>query len=168
MKTFAIFLFVLTTISLNAQFESNWRHVGASGFENVWLGGTPGQETNWDNPRNWSENRVPDEDSWVIVQNLNTGHHAFPIINSEVIISGIEVHAGASLKVAAAGELIIDGEYANNYGILNYGDVINEGRISIFNTALCPVLDERNKIQNLGAVALLDDTKDAECLVTKE
>ena len=167
MKAFAIVLFFLITNSLTAQTGTNWLN-GRSGFETFWIGGTPGQETDWEVPQNWLDNRVPDEDSWVIIRNLNTGHGAMPEIDSEVKVAGIEVQQSAELTVSDEGMLLVDGEYANNHGILNFGKIINKGKIEIINTGLRPVYDLKNNIVNAGDFAVEEADGEMEYLVSDD
>ena len=75
----------------------------------TWEGGTPGHETNWNEPRNWDANRVPNENDKVIILLRNNGHFAQPVIDREVHVAWVEIHAGAELTITSSGQLILDG-----------------------------------------------------------
>ena len=99
-----------------------------------WIGGTPGKENQWDEPRNWENNEVPDENTHVIITSKNTGHMSQPMIDGQVEVGSIKVYSGASLTIGHEGELIIDGEYVYSEGLVNLGGVIkNDGMISLSN-----------------------------------
>lgn len=98
----------------------------------VWKGGFPGQESEWNLPQNWEGNQLPDEDSYVIIKWINSGHNAQPILNSFTKITSLEVHADAQLVIGQQGELVIDGSYNYSSGVLLYnGKVKNDGSIRI-------------------------------------
>lgn len=90
----------------------------------TWKGGTPGQETNWNEPRNWSTYQVPDEFSHVVIKRLHTGHYAQPVIEQEVEVASIQVHTGASLTIKTGGQLLIDGEYAKQEELTLFGGTL--------------------------------------------
>ncbi len=122
MKTFILSLLVLALTSSFAQ-QSITRK-----------GGTPGHETSWNEPRNWSNYQVPDEFSHVVIQVLNTGHFAQPVIDQEVEVASIEIQAGASLTVTVTGSVLIDGENQYTEGIVNLGgNLLNDGLITMLN-----------------------------------
>ncbi|KAA3640130.1 MAG: hypothetical protein DWQ02_02505 [Bacteroidetes bacterium] len=91
----------------------------------VWQGGTPGNETNWDEPKNWSNQEVPSEDSYVVIKLNNTGHYSQPEITGKVVIASLELQSNATLKIHPAGELLIDGTYTYTEGISMYGGKLN-------------------------------------------
>lgn len=152
MKTLIYVLSFFAITSLNAQTEM------------IWLGGTPGQETNWNQPKNWSTNQVPSEDDWVIIKSTNSGHNAQPIITTEVTLAGLEIQAGATLTIATKGELTIDGAMTYNHGILNFGKITNSGMVSVANTGLTPLFPANFSIDNKGIFALLDDQNEVKYL----
>jgi len=152
MKNLLIIIAVFATFSLNAQTEITW------------IGGTPGQETNWNQAKNWSTNQVPDEDTWVIIKATNSGHQALPVITSDIIIAGIEIQSNANLTIAQTGKLLIDGEMTYNYGILNVGKIINQGQVSVANTGLAPIYQPNTNIENHGSIAIFDQGSEVKYL----
>lgn len=98
----------------------------------IWEGGTPGKETNWNEPNNWNLNRVPTEDDKVIIKMENKGHFAQPIIKDAVHIAWLEIHSGAKLSIQATGKLIIDGTYHYSEGISMYGGNLDSSGEIIF------------------------------------
>ena len=130
MKMRALFLFCLalfTGFALSAQ--------------NRWVGGTPGTETDWLQPRNWSKNRVPDwTDSVVLIPDVSTQSGFFPVVSTIVpAIPHLFVASGAKLVLKPSGDLTIDGATTYNHGILLYGEIINSGHLTIQNTGLYSV-----------------------------
>jgi len=100
----------------------------------TWKGGTPGRERDWTEPKNWDANRVPDEDSQVIIKFWNSGHQAQPILKDEVQIASLDIYSNAELVVTPDGKLIIDGEYTYSEGISIYGGKLsNKGEVVIKN-----------------------------------
>ncbi|MCF8246116.1 MAG: hypothetical protein K9J37_15645 [Saprospiraceae bacterium] len=73
---------------------------------NFWKGGAPGQESNWNCPKNWSEHQIPDAFQNVIVPDVSSGSGVYPTID----VSGLEVNAlvlesGATLTITKKGAL---------------------------------------------------------------
>lgn len=100
----------------------------------IWTGGTPGKETKWSESGNWSNNQVPDENSFVIIKAMNTGHGAQPVVKERIEAASIEIQAGATLTVTEKGEILIDGSYTYSAGIVSYGgELINQGVINLVN-----------------------------------
>ena len=96
MKTLIIALLTLTTTILTAQKTITW------------IGGTPGKETQWNEPRNWSNNKVPDEFSDVIIPDVSTTTFSFPIISEDIVeVNSLKIYTGASLKVESNARLLV-------------------------------------------------------------
>ncbi len=133
--------------------------------QNYWLGGFPGQETEWNQPRNWSENRVPDlSQDAIIIPNVSTESGYFPVLKNEVpSIASLEIQSGASLSILKEGKLSIDGIQTFNYGLLLIGDLKNAGFIKIDNTGLSRIEGNIHHLKNEGFV-LLGDLKEMEGL----
>lgn len=118
-----------------------------------WIGGTPGQETNWNEARNWSTNHVPDEFSNVIIKWANSGHHAQPVIDGEVEVLSITVQGNATLAINEQGRLIIDGEHAYTEGIQLYGGrLINDGQIELYHIDHQTAEAVREQVEGTGLV----------------
>ena len=119
MKKLIISLLVLLTYSLHAQ------HI------TTWIGGCPGKETKWNEPRNWNTNAVPDEFSFVIIKQHNSGHASQPVIDSTVEVGSIELHNGSVLTITQTGYLyIVDESNTSNKVIIYGGQLINKGQIN--------------------------------------
>jgi hypothetical protein len=98
-----------------------------------WKGGTPGQMDDWSVASNWSNNRVPDVFSHVIIKANNNGHNAQPILEHKVEVASITLLNGAKLTVDKGGEITIDGRNVFTFGLLNYGGKIkNYGMIKLY------------------------------------
>ena len=139
MENLMIVLIVLTSVSLTS--------VNA---QNIWKGGTPGQETDWNVAKNWSENRVPDWTENVIIADVSTNSGYFPVIDSEVEpIAHLEIQSNAILTIQPSGKLEVDGISTFNTGITLIGNICLDGDLEIKNTAL-------NAIENLSGVPMYD------------
>jgi hypothetical protein len=74
----------------------------------TWEGGTPGKETSWNEPRNWSNNNIPDEFSDVIIPNVSTTTFSNPVIKEgQFELNSIVIESNGHLTVDASAKLII-------------------------------------------------------------
>lgn len=90
---FCMFLLGITT-QLKAQKINNWK------------GGTPGQATNWNCPKNWSTNQVPDAFQNVIIPDVSTGSGVYPTINEDGLeVNKLVLESGACLTITKMGGL---------------------------------------------------------------
>lgn len=122
MKIVFLFFMLFYTINSTAQKST------------IWVGGTPGKETKWNEPRNWDNNRVPDENTHVIIKSTNSGHAAQPIISDLVEVAWIEIRQGAALTISASGQLIVNGAETYSEGIsIHGGKIQSSGRIILKN-----------------------------------
>ena len=118
--------------------------------QNIWIGGAPGQETEWNVAKNWSENRVPDWTQDVIIADVSTSSGYFPIIEDEVEpIAHLEIQSNAILTIHPEGKLIVDGISTFNSGITLIGEIEIDGDLDIKNTAL-------SAVENLSGKPLFD------------
>ncbi len=96
--------------------------------QNVWIGGTPGQENSWNQFTNWSLNRVPDYTDHVLIPMQESRLMFNPVIDESVQpIAVLEIESGANLTISNNGTLTIDGQYTYNYGIILFGDILGAG-----------------------------------------
>ena len=73
----------------------------------IWKGGTPGQVTEWNCPKNWKEGQVPNEFSQVVIPDVRSSTFNNPVIASgEVEVWRILIHSGASLRIGKGARLI--------------------------------------------------------------
>jgi hypothetical protein len=100
----------------------------------TWTGGTPGKNTDWNEPRNWDIGQIPGPDTKVIIARSDNGHYAQPIISSPVQIAEIVLQSGATLTISATGQLTVDGTHTYSRGIVMQGGTLtNEGEIMFKN-----------------------------------
>lgn len=112
--------------------------VGYSQSKLHWIGGTPGKQTLWDEPKIWSTNRVPTGSDLVVIKSHNGGQFSTPFINEQVVVAQLEIHHNAGLHIAPKGQLIIDGTYTYSTGLSNFGGtLIVEGVIEYINISDC-------------------------------
>lgn len=96
MKTLIIAVLTMATSIISAQNTVNW------------VGGTPGKETAWNEPKNWSDHRVPDEFSDVFIADVSTTTFSFPVIkNGKVELNALNISPDAKLTVNEGAQLII-------------------------------------------------------------
>lgn len=110
MKTLIIFLLTLSSSILIAQKSV------------IWLGGTPGNETSWNEPGNWSDHHVPNEFSDVYIPDVSTSTFSNPTIKDGIIeLNSLQIESTAKLTIQKMAKLIVYGDaegfYANNFEI---------------------------------------------------
>jgi hypothetical protein len=151
MKTLTLLIATLLTTTTFAQDETQW------------IGGTPGQETEWHQARNWSTNEVPDEDTHVVIDFLNSGHNSQPTISQDAVAASIEVRSLGKLTITDNAELIIDGMDTYTEGISLYGGQIeNLGSIFFYNLHIELTQEELSQFQGEGYVFVDDKHKELE------
>ena len=127
MKTTLILLLVLITANSFAQITAIWR------------GNTPGHENKWECPSNWSNNRVPDEFTDVIIQVDISNDFHYPVFNmSETEINSLRIWPGACLYLKSGNLFILDAE--RNY--FNRSQIVGKGKPVLLND---PQLASNNK-----------------------
>ena len=76
---------------------------------NVWKGGFPGHENEWNQNRNWSLGKTPDVFDRVIIQDVSTSTQKYPIIKEgEIEVLSLEVRSGASLTLLHSARILAD------------------------------------------------------------
>ena len=76
---------------------------------NVWKGGFPGHETDWNQNRNWSLGKTPDVFDRVIIPDVSTSTLRYPIIKEgEIEVLSLEVRSGASLTLLRSARIVAD------------------------------------------------------------
>ena len=102
-----------------------------------WTGGTPGSETNWESPKNWTPNRVPSSNDLVIIPDCSSKGGFYPELTKTAgPIAHLRVEGGARLTILSGAQLAIDGSTTFNDGITLYGTLHNEGHLSVSNAGL--------------------------------
>lgn len=90
-------------------------------IENIWLGGSPGHENDWNYHKNWSKNKVPNEFNNVVIRDTRSTTFVYPVINKgNVIINSLEMHPGTELHLKPKATLtVLDDSFAilNEYQI---------------------------------------------------
>ncbi len=78
---------------------------------NCWKGGTPGQATNWNCPKNWSTSQVPDEFQNVIIPDVSSGSGVYPTIDEDGMeVNTLVLESAACLTITKQGGLnVING-----------------------------------------------------------
>ncbi|MBC7777293.1 MAG: hypothetical protein H7246_17805 [Phycisphaerae bacterium] len=98
----------------------------------TWIGGFPGQETNWACARNWSLNKVPDANCHAVIPMLLNGKKNYPVLSApdqEVYSLVIETHA--ELTILPSGELNILGLSPYDKPFWNAGALFLSGKLLI-------------------------------------
>ena len=152
------FLIIYTLVIFTILFTS----INPLNAQNFWIGGSPGAEQEWNNSKNWSENKIPDLwDDTVVIPDVTSQSGYFPIIkNKAKPIAHLRIESGANVTILKKGKLIIDGSNTFNYGIFNVGNLVNQGMVSIGNTAMTPFENVKQNISNQGIIAVTDFSHD--------
>jgi hypothetical protein len=91
MKYILILILSLTTIETFCQVTS------------IWKGNTPGHEVQWEYASNWSNNRIPDEFTDVIIPLDITLGKNYPVIRTlNVEVNSLFIEAGAEILIDMA------------------------------------------------------------------
>ena len=139
MKTLINLIAILSLFQLPAQAQM------------VWKGGSPGQETQWNEPDNWSQNRIPAANDLVIIP--NTGGEYDPVIDQPIApIYFLEIQGGASLHILSTGILVVDGGNSPEDGILLVGDLVNEGYIQLKGSTSPQIAGHPENIYSTGEI----------------
>lgn len=76
----------------------------------TWVGGTPGKETNWDEPKNWNIHKVPNEFSDVIIPDVSTSTFASPVIRKGLVeLNSIQLASSTKLTISKSAQLVVYG-----------------------------------------------------------
>lgn len=119
MKTAALFVVLLLGYSLTLSAQTTA----------VWQGGNPGRTTDWNYAANWSEGRVPDEFTQVIIP---SGATYYPVIQfAPTPIDALLMEAGAKLTITDGARLAILGETGIFDGVTILGKIENNGTLEI-------------------------------------
>lgn len=73
----------------------------------IWKGGTPGRETQWQCPKNWSGNNVPSEFSNVTIPDVSTSGMNYPVLNDVAEINSLRLEGNAVLTITSKGQLTV-------------------------------------------------------------
>ena len=98
-----------------------------------WIGGAPEAPISWENPRNWSSERVPDESDKVFIQFCDNGHYSMPQLSTDAVINEITIYPNASLTITTTATLTVDGTdwYSNGINLLG-GKILNHGQVYLY------------------------------------
>jgi hypothetical protein len=114
---FSVILILSFSFSLSAQIAATWK------------GGKPGRTTDWNCPDNWTQGRVPDEFTQVIIP---FGASYYPVIQSAPApIDALLIEGGASLTIREGAKLTILCETGIFDGITALGKIWNDGTLNI-------------------------------------
>lgn len=73
-----------------------------------WIGGTPGKETSWNEPKNWSNYKVPDDFTNVVITDVSSTTFSNPVIPQGIAeVNSIRFESQGSLTVAEQAKLIV-------------------------------------------------------------
>ena len=74
----------------------------------TWKGGTPGQETKWNCPKNWDNNSVPNEFSNVVIPDVSGSTQSAPrIVSGTVEVNSIFIFSNAKFEVDEGAKVIV-------------------------------------------------------------
>lgn len=115
----------------------------------TWIGGVRKAPEEWSEPRNWYPVGVPDWQDKVVIGGY--GRHRCRVCGVADAVMSVHVLPGASLVVARAGCLVVDGLFSDPLGLICDSGLYNEGQIEI-NGALALRNVTAGGIQNEGLV----------------
>lgn len=99
---------------------------------NTWKGNFPGQEKNWNCPKNWSLGITPDWNCHVSIPALTSENKNYPCLSGDAgEIFSLTIAPGASLEIAPAGILRITGVGPFDTPVQNEGTLFVNGKLTI-------------------------------------
>ena len=119
-----------------------------------WQGGMLGRERTWHEPLNWYNRAVPGWFDVVMISGESTKAEYFPIIEEFANdIAQLIIEPGGKLTIGMTGKLSVDGLTKKGLGILNDGELLIDGELTVHRTLFASV---RNKglIFNNGSFAI--------------
>ncbi len=119
-----------------------------------WRGGTVGGERIWHEPQNWYNRSIPGWFDVVIISGKSTKQNNFPIVEEFANdIAQLIIEPGGKLTIGMTGKLSVDGLTKKGLGILNEGEIVIDGELTVHRTLFASV---RNKglIFNNGSFAI--------------
>lgn len=94
----------------------------------IWKGGAPGQENNWNCPKNWSNYKVPNDFSDVVIPDVSSTTLSAPVIKNGVFeVNSIQVHPNAELTIEQDAQLMvhtIHSDFLNKLGLRIKGSLL--------------------------------------------
>jgi hypothetical protein len=111
--------------------------------ENVWIGGSPGHETDWNYFKNWSTGYIPDWTSDVIIPEQHSIDKDYPYIGEGVHeVNSLTIQGSAYLEICNNCEL----EVLNDFGNLAHqkiqnNTIANQPTLYCQNTNLASIID---------------------------
>ena len=120
----------------------------------LWTGKAPGKGSEWMDPRNWEQNRLPDTWDKVILP-YRAGQPVTTVVLSRgnIRIASLEIQSGNRLEIGKGSQLVIDGSDTYDYGILLLGGtLLNEGEIVIINAGLASIEKLNGVLLNQGVI----------------
>ncbi len=121
--------------------------------QHYWKGGTLGAPHDWLLPDNWLNGHVPGWKEIVVIPYAPFGEGHFPVIDHFVSdIAKLVIGPKARLVIGKQGRLTVDGLGKHGTGILNEGELIVLGELTICRTKSSNIRND-GFIQNSGSIA---------------
>ncbi len=118
-----------TTISIALALFLSFSFTLSAQTTTTWQGGKPGRTNDWNCPANWSEGRVPDEFTQVIIP---TDANYYPVIRyAPTPIDALLMEGGTKLTIQDGARLSILGETGIFDGVTVLGQIENNGTLEI-------------------------------------
>ncbi len=106
----------------------------------TWKGGTPGKETSWNEAKNWSNNKVPNTFSDVIIEDVSTSTFSTPKIKNGIIeLNSIHIASNAMLSIETDAKVIV----------YNHAEGLFEENLEIKGTLMVMGKFEGDELKNL-------------------
>lgn len=128
----------------------------AANTQVYWEGNTPGSETDWMEPQNWSAGQVPGWKDDVVIPWQS--HGLYPEVSCVApLIQSLQVQKGAALTIQPEGVLTVDAAEKEEGGILLNGYLFNFGVLTLTEMELAPVESQLSHLDNHGVCSLVTD-----------
>jgi hypothetical protein len=100
----------------------------------IWKGGFPGQENNWNCPRNWNLQKVPDANCHTVIPMLLSEQKNYPVLSSpDQEVYSLVIEANAELTILPNGKIHILGLSPYDKPFWNSGTLKLSGTLQLPN-----------------------------------
>jgi hypothetical protein len=119
-----------------------------------WQGGAAGAGQDWNEPLNWANRKVPGWFDTVVIDRDYVRSDQFPLIDEFASdVAQVILHSGTTLHIGPQGKICIDGLNRYPCGIINHGDLVIDGELTVLRTTSVAIRNLHYLLNN-GSLAV--------------
>ncbi len=139
---------------LAAATENGGSTQGRKNIPYFWQGGAKGAERDWNEPLNWINRNVPGWFDTVVIDPAYMLSDHFPLLNEFANdVAHVILHPETTLQIGPEGRICIDGLNRHDCGIINQGDLIIHGELTVLRTTATAIRNLHYLLNN-GSLAV--------------